>query len=655
MARRTNNRPPDYCDVAGLDTFPKILRHNARSWPMDVAMREKEFGIWNAFTWADYDAKVRYYALGLRALGVQRGQVIGLLGSNRPEWVWGEISAHAIGCMSLGIYKDVLEDEAEYLITYAECVAIIAEDEEQVDKLLDLADKLPSLKHIVYCDDRGMRKYESPMLIHQDELMEKGKALEASDPGIYDREIDMGHGDDVSVLCTTSGTTSKPKMAMLQSGAFLRHCVDYLSADPKRPGDEYVSVLPLPWIMEQVYVVGQALIARTVVNFVEEEETTMADMREIGPSFVLLAPRVWESIAADVRARMMDATKFKQGMFDLGMKIGVKALNEGRRSKLADFILFRALRDRLGFSFLTSAATGGAAMGPETFRFFHAMGVPLKQLYGQTELAGAYTIHRGDDIDHETVGKAFDKSDVRIENPDKEGVGEIVGRNQGMFLGYYKNPDASKDDVRDGWLYTGDAGYIKKENGHLVVIDRVKDLAQTSDGLRFSPQFIENKLKFSPFIAEAVILGRDMPYLSAMICIRWSIVAKWAEQKAIAFTNYTNLAANPDVYGLLRAEVEKVNQTLPDAQKVRKFLLLYKELDPDDGELTRTRKVRRGVIAEKYAKEITAIYAGNEKVDIDTVITFQDGTKSRIQTRLTVETLIPCDGDGARTGDQAAE
>ncbi|WP_413204856.1 long-chain fatty acid--CoA ligase [Rhodospirillum sp. A1_3_36] len=654
MARRKTAPAPEYCDVSALDTFPKILRHNGRTWPNDVAMREKEFGIWNEFTWADYDAKVRYYALGLRALGVQRGQVIGLLGANRPEWVWGEISAHAIGCMSLGIYKDVLEDEAEYLINYAECVAIIAEDEEQVDKLLELGDQLASLKHIVYCDDRGMRKYDDPRLISQNDLMDKGKALEASDPGLYDREVDLGQGDDVAVLCTTSGTTSKPKMAMLQSGAFLRHCVDYMNADPKRPGDDYVSVLPLPWIMEQVYVVGQALISRTVVNFVEEEETTMADMREIGPTFVLLAPRVWESIAADVRARMMDASRFKQWMFELGMKIGMKALTEGRRSKLADLILFRALRDRLGFSFLTSAATGGAAMGPETFRFFHAMGVPLKQLYGQTELAGAYTIHRGDDIDHETVGKAFDKSNVRIENPDKEGVGEIVGRNQGMFLGYYKNPDASKEDVRDGWLYTGDAGYIKKENGHLVVIDRVKDLAQTSDGVRFSPQFIENKLKFSPFIAEAVILGRDKPYLSAMICIRWSIVSKWAEQKAIAFTNYTNLAANLDVYALLRAEVEKVNETLPHAQKVRKFLLLYKELDPDDGELTRTRKVRRSVIAEKYDKEITAIYAGNERVDIDTVISFQDGTKSRIQTSLKVETLLPPDGvSGGASGGAA--
>ncbi len=654
MARRKNTRTPEYADVSGLDTFPKVLIRNARCWPDDVALREKEFGIWNEFTWKDYAEKVRLMALGLRASGIERGQVIGLLGANRPEWVWGEVAAHALGCLSLGIYKDVLGTEAEYLITYADVAAIIAEDEEQVDKLLELEDKIPSVRLIVYCDSRGMRKYDDPRLISLDDLLAKGEALEHEDPGLYQREVDAGGGDDVSILCTTSGTTSVPKMAMLQSGAFLRHCVDYLNADPKRPGDEYVSVLPLPWIMEQVYVLGQALVARTTVNFVEEEETTMADLREIGPTFVLLAPRVWESIAADVRARMMDSTPLKQKLFALGMKIGMAALDQGKRSALADVILFRALRDRLGFSFLTSAATGGAAMGPETFRFFHAMGVPLKQLYGQTELAGAYTIHRDGAIDHETVGTAFDKSDVKILNPDSEGVGEIIGRNQGMFLGYYKMGEDAKTDVKDGWLHTGDAGYIKPDNGQLVVIDRVKDLATTSGGVRFSPQFIENKLKFSAFIAEAVILGRDLAYLSAMICIRWSIVAKWAEQRGLAFTNYTNLSAQPEVYALLREEVERVNQTLPEAQRIRKFLLLYKELDPDDGELTRTRKVRRGVIAEKYAKEIEAIYADKPRVEIDTVITFQDGSRSRIQTSLKVETLIAPDNGAAKT-TRAAE
>jgi long-chain acyl-CoA synthetase len=355
----------------------------------------------------------------------------------------------------------------------------------------------------------------------------------------------------------------------------------------------------------------------------------------------------------------MDATPFKRKMFDLGMRLGLAALDQGRRSRLADLILFRALRDRLGFTFLKSAATGGAALGPETFRFFQAMGVPLRQIYGQTQLAGAYTIHRQGDVDFDTVGLPFGDSEVRIDQPDPNGVGEIVARTGGMFLGFYRNEEATRADVRDGWMHTGDAGYVKPENGHLVVIDRVKDLATTSAGIRFSPQFIENKLKFSPFIAEAVILGHGRPYLAAIVCIRYSIVSKWAEQRSIAFTNYTSLSSRPEVYRLLREEIEKVNGTLPDAQRVRKFVLLYKELDADDGELTRTRKVRRNVIAEKYADIIDAVYGDAPTVHVDTLIRFQDGSTSRIQTDLVVEKLLEAPpgsaGEGARAGVPAPQ
>ncbi|MBL8660385.1 MAG: long-chain fatty acid--CoA ligase [Rhodospirillales bacterium] len=641
-----------YADVAVHDTFPKVLAHNARTWPDAVAMREKEFGIWNAFTWADYQRQVRSMALGMYSLGVRRGQCVALIGDNRPEWVWGEIAAHALGCMSLGIYQDSMGDEVSYLINYANAKLIVAEDEEQVDKLLELIEQTPCVMRIVFCDPRGMRKYDDPRVIGLDALCRLGAEVEREDPELYGREVAAGRGDDVAVLCTTSGTTARPKLAMLQAGAFLSHCLAYLRRDPKRPSDNYVSVLPLPWIMEQVYAVAQALIARVCVNFVEDQETMMADLREIGPSFVLLAPRAWEGVAADVRARMMDATPFKRMMFDLGMKLGGEALRRGRRSRLADAILFRALKDRLGFTYLTSAATGGAALGPETFRFFLAMGVPLRQLYGQTELAGAYTIHAADDVDFDTVGTPFDNSEVRIENPDENGVGEIVSRSSGMFSGFYGNEEATRAEFRDGWMHTGDAGYFKPENGHLVVIDRIKDIATTSTGARFSPMFIENKLKFSPFIAEAVILGHGRPYLAAIVCIRFSIAAKWAEQRRISFTNYTNLSGRDEVYALLRKEILDVNATLPEAHRIRKFLLLYKELDPDDGELTRTRKVRRGVINEKYGEIIDAIYAGRDAVHVDATITFQDGTRSRVVTDLRVETVLAADAAGAR---QAAE
>ncbi|EGQ8178624.1 TPA: long-chain fatty acid--CoA ligase [Vibrio parahaemolyticus] len=635
MAQQHN----DWADITSLDTFPKVLQHNAKHWPEQVAMREKEFGIWREFTWQDYENRVKWMALALQDLGIGEQDVVGLLGDNRPEWVWGELAAHAIKGYSLGIYQDSMHEEVAYLINYAKAKVVIAEDEEQCDKLLELGDEIPSVEYIIYCDPRGMRKYDDPRLIDVEKIYQKGQQIDKSDPNKYPSMVDATKGSDLSILCTTSGTTSKPKLAQLHSGTFLDHCAAYLRADPRSPGDNYVSVLPLPWIMEQVYVVGQALISRQIVNFVEEQETMMSDLREIGPNFVLLAPRVWENIVADVSARMMDSTPFKQKMYKLGMSLANKALDQGKRSKLAEWILLRALRDRLGFSNLSSAATGGAAMGPDTFRYLQAIGVPLKQLYGQTEMCGAYTVHQSDDVDYDSVGVAFDNADVKVINPDSNGVGEIIAKSTGMFTGYLNNQAAYDEDVQDGWMHTGDAGYFK-DSGHLVVIDRLKDMSETSHGDRYSPQFIENKLKFSPFIAEAVVVGKGRPWLSAIICIRYAIVAKWAEQKGIAFTNYTNLSSQPEVYQAIREEVLKVNESLPDAQKISKFILLYKELDADDGELTRTRKVRRGVVAEKYGDIIETIYSAAPTVDVDTVITYQDGTKTRIQTSLVIETLI---------------
>ncbi|HCJ4666361.1 long-chain fatty acid--CoA ligase [Vibrio parahaemolyticus] len=635
MAQQHN----DWADITSLDTFPKVLQHNAKHWPEQVAMREKEFGIWREFTWQDYENRVKWMALSLQDLGIGEQDVIGLLGDNRPEWVWGELAAHAIKGYSLGIYQDSMHEEVAYLINYAKAKVVIAEDEEQCDKLLELGDEIPSVEYIIYCDPRGMRKYDDPRLIDVEQVYKKGQLIDKADPDKYLNMVAATKGSDLSILCTTSGTTSKPKLAQLHSGTFLDHCAAYLRADPRSPGDNYVSVLPLPWIMEQVYVVGQALISRQIVNFVEEQETMMSDLREIGPNFVLLAPRVWENIVADVSARMMDSTPFKQKMYKLGMSLANKALDQGKRSKLAEWILLRALRDRLGFSNLTSAATGGAAMGPDTFRYLQAIGVPLKQLYGQTEMCGAYTVHQADDVDYDSVGVAFDNADVKVINPDSNGVGEIIAKSTGMFTGYLNNQAAYDEDVQDGWMHTGDAGYFK-DSGHLVVIDRLKDMSETSHGDRYSPQFIENKLKFSPFIAEAVVVGKGRPWLSAIICIRYAIVAKWAEQKGIAFTNYTNLSSQPEVYQAIREEVLKVNESLPDAQKISKFILLYKELDADDGELTRTRKVRRGVVAEKYGDIIETIYSAAPTVDVDTVITYQDGTKTRIQTSLVIETLI---------------
>jgi long-chain acyl-CoA synthetase len=622
--------------VKQADTYPKLLRLNAKEHGKEIALREKDFGLWREFTWDDYHNRVKDFTLGMVELGIGQGDVIGIIGDNRPDWVSAEIAAHAVRGMSLGLYRDVLDEEAAYLLNYGEAKIVFAEDEEQVDKLLTLADRVPALKHIVYSDPRGMRKYDDPRLLEADKLAHMGRERAAKEPGLYDQMVDATRGEDVAILCTTSGTTSNPKLAMLAAGRVLGHCAVYLAFDPKGPDDEYVSVLPLPWIMEQVYALGKGLLSRMKVNFVEQQDTLMNDFREIAPTFVLFAPRVWEGIAADVRARVMDASPLKQSLYELGMKTGLSALADGKRSVVADALLFRALRDRLGFTRLRSAATGGAALGPDTFKFFRVMGVPLRTLYGQTETLGAFTLHAPDAVDPDTTGIAMgDNIAIEVRDPDSQGVGEIVVKHPNMFLGYYKNEEASAADLRDGWMYSGDAGYFNDDK-QLVVIDRIKDLAETARGERFSPQYIENKLKFSPYVAETVVLGAGRDALAAMICIRYSIISKWAEKNRLSFTTYTDLSSRPEVYALLQKEVETVNATLPPAQRISRFLLLYKELDADDGELTRTRKVRRNVINEKYADIIDGIYGGKSEIPVDTTIRFQDGTSQRIRTKLKV-------------------
>ena len=615
-------------DVKQLHNFPLLLRHNAKLYPDEIAMREKDFGIWVEWTWGQCQKRCSMMALGLHALGVGREDVVALIGDNRPDWVMGEIAAHAISACSLGMYCDSLPDEVAYLLTTTEAKVAWVEDEEQYDKLLELGESIPTIKMIVYSDPRGMGKYEDERLYSVEQLIEMGEKQCQKKPQLYDELVDSIAPDAMQILCTTSGTTSKPKIAMLHTTRVLEHCADYLTVDPQKPGDNYVSVLPLPWIMEQVYVLGKGLMSRMVVNFVEDHQSLMSDLREIGPNFILLAPRVWESFLAEINARIVDSTPLNQWLYKHLTQMALVAQKKGKKSIIAEWFLMRWLRDHFGLSNITSAATGGSAMGEDTYNYFLAMGIPLRQLYGQTELCGAYTIHVDEDVDIDSVGISFKRSQLYIHEPDNEGVGEICAKTIGMFSGYVKNEQAYEEDsMPDGFLRTGDAGYIK-DNGHLVVIDRVKDLCLTEQRQRFSPQYIENKLKFSQYISEAVIIGDGCAYLTAIICIRYSTVGKWAEKRAIGFTNYTKLAANNQVSQLIRAELEYINQQLN--LPIQRFVLLYKELDADDGEITRTRKVRRTVIAEKYAHIIDALYDDSDSVHIDTLITYQDGSQSRI-------------------------
>nr|VFK24362.1 MAG: long-chain acyl-CoA synthetase [Candidatus Kentron sp. LFY] len=622
------------------DTLPKLLRMWANEAPNRIALREKDFGIWHELTWLEYKDRVAHLAVALSARGFGKNHVIGLIGNNEIWWACAELAIQAAGCMSMGIYRDTLDEEVEYLAAYTEISAVFAEDQEQVDKFLNLSHRLPNLRLIFYSEPRGLRNTGDRRIIHITRLCAEGEAILTETPNRFDELMDATHGDDVSILCTTSGTTSNPKLAMLTGRRFIDHVIRYLEVDPKTPEDEYVSVLPFPWIMEQVYALGFNLVSGMKVSFPESQETAMKDLREIGPTFMLGAPRLWEQIAADMRARIMDASAVNQWIFNRLLNRGMGAIDHGRRDVLSDLILFSALRDRLGFSRVRSAATGGAALGPDTFKLFLAMGIPLRQLYGQTELMGAYTLQKAPngEVDFDTVGIPFRDCQVVIRDPDKNGVGEIVTRHPNMFVGYYKNIESYQADMRDGWMHTGDAGYFDAA-GRLVVIDRMKDIAVKSDGSKFSPQYIENKLKFSPFIGEAVVLGAGRQYLTAIICVRFSIVSKWAEKRKIAFTSYTSLSANPEVYDLIQAEVEQVNETLVEGQKIEKFILLFKELDADDGELTRTRKLRRALVNERYEQIITAFYNDAHIAHIDTEVTYEDGRRGRIQADMAIRVI----------------
>ncbi|MDP2372537.1 AMP-binding protein [Reyranella sp.] len=631
--------PARFAHVEIEDTLPRLLRHNARTHGADVALREKELGLWKSHSWTDFHDRARLWALALRGLGVGKGDVVAIVGDARPDWVAAAIGAHATGALTMGLYQEALESEIDYLVDLAEAKVVVAENEEQVDKMLRAASDAPSVRWIVYCDARGMRKYDDPRLVHRDVLLETARGVAAAEPGLWDSLVDATSGDDPAMLCSTSGTTSNPKLVTIASGRFIRHVAIYCDLFRLGPDDEYVSLLPMAWIGEQFQGIYQPLVCRHKVNFVENPETVMADLREIAPTFMFLAPRVWEQIAADVRARIIDASPFKRRMFQWGLDLALKAVERGSASWLAQSLVLRALRDRLGFTRLRFASTGGAAMGPDTFKFFMAMGLPMLQLYGQTELAGIYCTQRLGDVDFDAVGTGLgDDYKIRIDNPDANGVGEIVSAHPYMFSGYYRNEEATRTDLRDGWMYTGDAGYFKP-SGQLVVVDRLRDLAMTVSGERFSPQFIENKLKFSPYISEAVILGDRRDHPAAIVCIRFAIVSKWAEQNRMSFTTYSDLSGRKEVYDLIAGEIDLVNASLPPAQRLRKFALLYKELDADDGELTRTRKVRRGVIAEKYADIIDAIYSGAGEVRIDTEIVFQDGSRQRVRTTLPVASL----------------
>ena len=633
-----------------VKTLPALLRRNAARYGSSrTALREKEYGIWQPVSWEQYYEHVKYFALGLRSLGFRKEDKLAIIGDNRPEWLYAELAAQSLGGLPLGIYQDSMLTEVAYIINHSEARVVVAEDQEQVDKILEMQDRLPLLERIVCTDRKGMRRYDDPRLIYFKEMEDLGRRYEVSHHAEFEQAVEAVRETDVALISYTSGTTGFPKGALLTHKNMLTMALSLHEVDPKYESDEFVSFLPLPWIGEQMMAVSSALAIGFAVSFPEGPETATADLYEIAPHVMFSPPRVWEALSRSVMVRHLDASWVKRLVYRWAMPVGYRMADytfakqkapATRRFlyELAYLVLFRTLKDRLGFSRLRTASTGGAALGPDVFRFFHALGINLKQIYGQTEISGISCIHRRGDIDFDTVGMPIPGNEIRIHNPDPSGVGEIVSRSPALFQGYYRDPEATAKTVHEGWLHSGDAGYFN-EAGHLVCIDRLSDLMRLEDGTQFSPMFIENKLKFCPYIVEAVVLGHEKPYVSAMICIDFQHTGKWAEERRLVYTTYTDLASKPEVYDLIEGEVTRVNRTLPEKARIRKFLLLYKELDPDDEELTRTKKLRRKVINEKYGREIAGLYADREALEIESVIRYQDGKTATLKTTLQVRTM----------------
>lgn len=624
-----------------MDTFPKLLIHNAQKFGDKIALREKDLGIWKTYTWKDYLKNVKLFSLGLISLGLEQGDKVAIIGDNSPEWLFAELATQSALAIPTGLYQDSLAEEVAELLDYLDARFVVAEDQEQVDKLLKVKEYV-SIEKIIYWDYKGMYKYDDPILIRFDKVLELGEEMERKYPYLFEENALSTDKDDVACILTTSGTTAKPKGAMLTYENMISMAENLCKVDPIDSSFELISALPLAWVGEQMMSVSVALLKGAIVNFPESTETVREDMREIGPHVLFSPPRIWESIVSEILAKMEDANKFNKAIFNWAMKVGYEYADRkiGKKKipitlkikyKLAYWLVFRSILDKTGLKRIKYAYTGGAALGPDYFRFYHAIGVNLKQIYGQTEVAGIAVLHRDDDIKYHTVGKPIPGTEIKISED-----GEILIRSRSVFKGYYKMEDKTREVIdEDGWLHTGDMGYID-EDGHLVVIDRLKDVLTLSDGTKFSPQYIENKLKFSPYIKEAVVIGHNRPYLTAIINIDMENVGKWAEKRMISYTSYMDLSQKDEVLELIKSIIKKVNNELPKNARIKKFISLYKELHADDEELTRTRKVRRRIIQEKYKDLIDAMYSDSKTYEAKIKIRYEDGREKIIKTKIKI-------------------
>jgi long-chain acyl-CoA synthetase len=633
--------------IESIDTFPKILLDNAKKFPpTKIAMREKDYGVWQSYSWQDSLDQTRDFALGLASLGFKRGDKMAIIGDNRPQLYWGLAASQCLGGVPVPLYQDAIEQELLYILDHSEVRFALAEDQEQSDKLLALKKEVPGLEYIFYDDPRGMRNYTQPFLMAFTHVQELGRKFGAENPDYFLNEVKKGKPDDLSIIAYTSGTTGNPKGVILTYHNVVTTAKNAVEMEGLREDEEVMAYLPMAWIGDNIFSYCESFVAGFTANCPEDPSTVLHDMREIGPTYLFAPPRIWENILTQVMIRMEDAAWIKKKMFHFFMKVAgkVEKLRIAHESvpfgpkilyQLGRFLVYAPLVDNIGMKKVRIAYTAGEAIGPEIFEFFRSLGINLKQVYGMTESSAIISIQKDNDIDSETVGTPIPELEIKISDK-----GEVMYKSPGVFQGYYKNPEATKETLEDGWVHSGDAGYLTK-HGHLKIIDRAKDVSKLNDGTIFAPKYIENKLKFSPYIKEAVAHGKDMDYVATFVDIDYGAIGNWAERRHIAYTSYTDLAQKPEVYDLIFNEIKRVNKSLSDDEQLRgaqikRFLLLHKELDPDDGEITRTRKVRRKFVAEKYGDLIDALYSDKDSVEMDAKITYEDGRTTMIKANLRI-------------------